>query len=88
MARPKGSKNKRSIDFEQRYDKYLAKYGDPIETLFKLTNRNQPAKIKLQAAVALLPYKYSKKGAEAPDGNGKQQELFTLVRADGQSVAG
>ena len=77
MARPKGAKGARTVEFEALYAKYSEKYGDPLETLFRLTGRNQKASIKLQAAATLLPFKYAKVVA-APDDEEPQGELVLV----------
>jgi hypothetical protein len=64
-GRPRGSRNRRNSELwyrlEQRGDK------DPADFLSELvTNTDEPKELRIQAATALLPYKYAKATAPAP----------------------
>ena len=55
MSRRKGSKNKRTVEFEQAYKGYIDQYGDPMEWLFECVSRKRiPVSDKMQAARKLI----------------------------------
>jgi len=59
MARPLGSKNLSSMEFKELFETMVSETGlHPVRVLFKLL-RSRKAELKLQAAKALLPYRYA-----------------------------
>jgi hypothetical protein len=85
MARTTGSKNKSTLEYVQLYDALVLQYGCPVTVLFKIANGRFDKKLKIQAASALIPYRFAKRSAE-PEETGVQGEL-TLVWADGEAIA-
>lgn len=65
MSREVGVLNKRRSEYENLYETYVIKYKlDPVDVLFKLMrSRNQA--IKIQAAKAVLEYRFPKQAAVA-----------------------
>jgi len=58
-GRPTGSRNKRTVEIWEKLKDHL----DPIEYLSSLVdNPQKPDEIRIQAAVAVAPYKHSRKG--------------------------
>lgn len=87
MARTKGSKNKKSLQFDMLCDELERTFKiGPIEALYLIINKRYKVEYKIRAAEVLLQYRYPKPVAEAVMKD--QGDLFTLVRADGQPVAG
>jgi len=60
-GRQKGTKNKRSQDFEEKYEKFAIKYADPVEVLFSMV-ADEVAELPIRRAAAsdLLQYRFNK----------------------------
>ncbi len=80
-----GTKNKKTLEYLQLYDKYVEQFGCPVQVLFRIANGRYKTEYKIKAAGNLLPYRFAKLAAEQPQEQ-EQGELL-LVWADGKSVS-
>ncbi len=55
----KGAISKHTLEYKQRYETMLLKYGDPLEVLFKLM-KSRKKSVQLQAASVLISYRFPK----------------------------
>ena len=62
MGRLVGSASTSTIEFRNEYDKRIAKYGDPIEVLFKML-KSRKQSVKFAAAKELLTYRFPKQAS-------------------------
>jgi len=83
MARTSGSKNIKTLEYVQLYDQLCEQYCCPVTALFKIVNGRYKVEHKINAAKALIPYRYPKLSGEAIQG---EQGELKLVWQDGQSV--
>lgn len=87
MSRTKGSKNKRSQEFDFICSELERdnKYKNPIEILYVIANGRYNVSVKLQAVEQLLSYRYAKPASQPVEQ--KQGDMFKLVRENGEAVA-
>ena len=79
MARTKGSRNKKTTSFLERWDQLSRKHGDPAEYLFQVMTNTVPkethdGRTRVAAAVTLMQYRYPRlKATEISLGEGRGQ---------------
>jgi len=84
MPRPKGSKNTRTIEYQQLYDQYADKYGCPVEALFKIAkNARNPLPQRIQSYQTLVAYKFARPIQKVEE---LEQQELTLVWDEGKEV--
>lgn len=83
MARKEGSKNIKTLEYVQLYDSLVDELGCPVRSLFKIALGRYKTEHRINAAKALIPYRYPKLTGEAIQG---EQGELKLVWKDGQSV--
>ena len=63
-GRKKGTPNKKSQDFADKYDELAEKHGDPVEILFEMIiDKEADRSVRRAAASDLLQYRFSKRKA-------------------------
>lgn len=92
MARTKGARNKRTREVIYKWDRYAKQYSNPVEFLFKVMNGelitvrdsdNKETQIRptiherMDAAVQLIPYRYSKVKPLNDDADAPSQLVLT-----------
>jgi len=77
MGRPAGASNKRTKEFVSLYETLVIETKvNPVEVLFKLC-KSKNVNVRRQAASDLLPYRYPKQAAEAPEIEAQNEFLFS-----------
>lgn len=59
-----GSRNKRSVDFDAKYDALVEKYGDPLDVLFSMANNTLgdiENSVRATAAKEVIKYRWAQK---------------------------
>lgn len=84
-GRKKGSKNKRTREFEKQIERWLSYYSDPLEVLLAAcSDEDLPMPTRITAAEKALPYIRSRKPVEL---KGTAPQLVSFVMNVGDDKA-
>lgn len=70
MASRLGTKNKRTAEFDELYDRLRKQYGCPVEVLMSMaTNPEEQSTVRATAAKEIIKYKFATKKAVEHSGD-------------------